>query len=325
MIRRRSHKGTLLLAAAAAAAFAACANNDGSGGSGDGDGDGDGDTGGTSPGDGDGDASGGSNASGGNGSGGANLGGMGGDASGGMGGDASGGMGGDAVGGTGGTEPDPPTAQEIVDAECPAPVGTYTITEGTDDPDSYLTYNLNSPPEAFVMKDGDDLLEISTGEDASIRSCVVGGADDDTLTFYGTASYEGSYDGTARTAVDFIGGEGADTIKYSVSFSSFYRHNRPTFSFPDFEPGVDKFQISHEGSMLFGTGPEDSYPVYVMSSDWTADSAGEIGACTNAFVLLDQTDGQVWLTCTNVAYNELLGTLGDGTETVTAADIEYIP
>lgn len=237
------------------------------------------------------------------------------------GGTGEGGEGGEALGGMGGEIVLPPTVEEIVAAECPLP--DYTIVEGTRIGDSYEGEILDSPPEAYALLNGDDYLEVLGGTACTTeQSCVVGGAGDDTLEFGGSSWSEGSiWYGTSCPFVHFVGEDGADVIEYRVESTSAYTHDRPIFTFRDFEPNIDLLVLGHAENLLDGADAASATPPIVIPN-FEASTSAETGTCTNWYVVLDPTDGEVWLTCDT--YNELIGTLGDGTQEASTDDIVIV-
>jgi len=308
MVKRKVLRGVVVLAATAAAALTACGDNgetDAGGGNGgegsDSDGDSDaGNSGGRS--------SGGQASTGGSGDDGGNAG--------------NGGQG-------GAPQVEPPTAAELVAMYCAPLVDdgndpVYTIIEGDDQVNSYGELYIGEPT-AYVTYGDEDSVSIvsdnSEGIQPPVQACYVAGPGDDFVYLFGYAAGTNSAnDSGSVVALTVAGGKGADTLSYEVQSygegsTPAYSDYRPPFVFKDYEAGVDSVSIDGGNAFIDTTAGDNGVVVY--ETNFTSSTLVANFSSTQYVVVVDATDGQIWLAQNNegTAYNWLIGTLqGDSVD-----------
>lgn len=305
MVKRKVLRGVVVLAATAAAALTACGDNgatdaDAGGGNGGEGSDSDSDAG----------NSGGSSSSG--------------QAS-------TGGSGNDGGNGGQGGEPQvvPPTAAGLVAMYCAPLVDdgndpAYTIIEGDDEVNSYSELYIDEPT-AYVTYGNEDSVSIlgdnSEGVEPPVPTCYVAGPSDDFVYLSGYAvGTNSANDSSSVVALTVAGGEGADTLSYEVqSYGELstlaYNDYRPPFVFKDYKAGVDSVQI--DGAKSFVDTSVGDNGVVVYETNFTSSTVVANFSSTQYVVVVDATDGQIWLAQNNegTAYNWLIGTLqGDSVD-----------
>ncbi len=244
---------------------------------------------------------------------------------------STGGSGDDGGNGGQGGEPqvEPPTAAELVATYCAPLVDdgndpVYTIVEGDDDMNSYSELYIGEPTAYVTYGDEDSvaiLSDNSEGIQPPVPACYVAGPGDDFVYLYGYAyGTNSANDSGSVVALTVAGGSGADTLSYEVQSygegsTLAYSDYRPPFVFKDYEAGVDS--VSIDGSNAFVDSSVGDGGVVVYETNFTSSTLVANYSSTQYVVVVDATDGQIWLAQNNegTAYNWLIGTLqGDAVD-----------
>src|SRR5690606_26102091 len=138
----------------------------------------------------------------------------------------------------------------------------------------------------------------TSGTQGAATTCVLGGAGNDLVHLAASAP-----DGSG--SLHLVGGGGADVLSYEAQgngHGSGPAEQREPFTFADFAAGMDKLRIDQDAVHASSL---------VTMSDFGASSDGEHIACDSYVVVLDPSDGEVWLsqTCSDTVQNVLLGVL----------------
>lgn len=194
------------------------------------------------------------------------------------------------------------TPAKAADQICSGTAASYsTIIEGTDMADNFDGYDASVTRLTLGYGD-DDVFAYPSAEGGSVQGCMIGGTGAD--AFNVTASLTGL--GQAL----LFGGEGADVFNYASGNDGTPTDgpgDRAAVIIRDFTSGVDQIRISQTATQLISTNVAES--VIFSATNFTGATVQTYESCSDYKLIVDQTDGEVWLSrnyCENTDDHNML-------------------
>lgn len=177
------------------------------------------------------------------------------------------------------------------------------IIEGTAAADDFPSYE-GAPRRLTLGYDEDDVFSYPYREGGAYDlSCMIGGRGDDT--------FDVEQSPTSLAQALLMGGMGADVFDYATTNDGTITDGpgeRPAVIIRDFTSGVDKLRFSQTSVDLISTAVAEA--VQFSATDFTGGTVQAYESCDNYLLVVDQTDGEVWMSrnyCENTDnHNQLL-------------------